>query len=165
MIRGFSACPVIRKRSPGIVVTTSLFWKIVLLGTSLRKVTIDLSKEEIRVESRDFWFFRRRQRIRFRKIKGITYGYSNWSPGSVLSTAHDAIDHFTVGLRLWNDVEHPLFSFVGDGSFVNDNEFIPDWFYWDEFAFDLTGSQESESRLFAELLSNLLNVPIVRPQR
>lgn len=159
-----SACPVVRKQSPGIVVSTAWWWRILFLGLTLRWVTVHLKKEEIRIVSRYLWFLRFRKRYRFGKVKAITYGYSNWNSGSVMSVSHDSIDQFSVGLQLYNDNEVHLFNFVGEGTFVNESQFVPDWMYWEEYAFDLSGTQEGESRTFAELLSKLLNVPIVRPR-
>ncbi len=55
-----------------------------------------------------------------------------------------------------------MFNFSGEGTFANHGPW-PDWIYWDEFAFDLSGSQESESRTFVDLLSKMLRVPVVPP--
>ncbi|MBT5017151.1 MAG: hypothetical protein HON04_00220 [Planctomicrobium sp.] len=163
-MRILSACPIVRKQPPGIVVSTAWWWRILFFGLSLRKVTFHLKKEEIRIVSRYLWFFRFRKRYRFGKVKAITYGYSNWNSGSTWSTAHDSLDQFSVGLQLNNDDEVRLFNFVGEGTFVNNSNLLPDWLFWDEYAFDLSGTQEGESKAFAELLSKLLNIPIVRPR-
>jgi hypothetical protein len=56
-----------------------------------------------------------------------------------------------------------LFNFIGDGTFSNNGPF-PNWLYWDEFAFDLSGSQEKESRVFVDLLSKMVGVKIVPPR-
>ena len=48
----------------------------------------------------------------------------------------------------------------------SDNEGpFPDWFYWQEYVFDLTGTQVSESRLFVELLSEMIRAPVIPPNR
>ncbi|MCA8996576.1 MAG: hypothetical protein KDA80_06320 [Planctomycetaceae bacterium] len=162
LIHILSANPVIRKRPPGIVASTSWWWRVLLLGLSLRTVVIDLRSEKVRVTSRYLWFLRFHKNYSFRYVNGITYGYSNLSTESLFRSTHDTFDRFSVGLKLVGEEEVPLFDFVGEGTFVNDGS-LPDWLYWDDYAFDFSGTQESESRLFAELMSNLLDVPIVRP--
>ena len=67
------------------------------------------------------------------------------------------------GLRFFDDREVGLFSFFGDGAFVNDGPF-PDWCYWSEFAFDMMGAQGKQSRLFVDLLSKMLGVEVQPPQ-
>jgi hypothetical protein len=52
-----------------------------------------------------------------------------------------------------------LFSFFGDGTFTKDSP-LPDWCYWDDFLFDVSGTQEQESRAFAEVLSKMVKAPI-----
>ena len=83
--------------------------------------------------------------------------------GSAFSFAHDSFDWFTVGLRLKGDSEFRLFNFIGDGTFGNTGPF-PDWLYWDEFAFDFSGSQDKESRVFVDLLSKMIGVKVVPPR-
>ena len=53
----------------------------------------------------------------------------------------------------------PLFSFIGDGA-VTDNGPFPDWVYWDDLVFDLQRSQERESRVFADILSRLVDTTV-----
>jgi hypothetical protein len=64
-----------------------------------------------------------------------------------------------VGLRLHNLDELHLFFFYGDGTFSNDGP-LPDWFYWKDYLFDLSGAQEKESRLFVDLPSKMMKVPV-----
>jgi hypothetical protein len=54
-----------------------------------------------------------------------------------------------------------LFHFYGEGTFVNNSPF-PDWCYWEEYLLDMSGTQESESRTFVDLLQKMLNVPVTR---
>jgi hypothetical protein len=37
-----------------------------------------------------------------------------------------------------------------------------DWCCWDEYRVDLSGTQESESRMFVDLLQKIFNVPVAR---
>jgi len=54
------------------------------------------------------------------------------------------------------------FWFYGDGPFTNYGPF-PDWLYWQEYLFDLRGTQETESRTYAEALSRLIGAPVEPP--
>jgi hypothetical protein len=53
-----------------------------------------------------------------------------------------------------------LFYFVGDGAFQNDSP-LPDWWYWEDYALDRVGSQDRESRMFVQLLSQIIGVAIL----
>lgn len=72
------------------------------------------------------------------------------------------MDLVSVGLRLNTREEVHLFSFVGEGSFVNEGIF-PDWLHWNEYLFDMKGTQERESRAFVELLCRMLGVSVQPP--
>jgi hypothetical protein len=39
----------------------------------------------------------------------------------------------------------------------------PDWLYWEQCLTDISGTQEKESRGFAELLGRMIGVPIIPP--
>lgn len=159
----FSVGPRIHKDDGKLVATTGWRFGLLTLGTVLRRVEVDVASKTIRIHGRFLWLFKHARTIRFRDIEAVTYGYCDWSPDSVLSFAHDAIDVFATGLRLFDEREVPLFNFIGDGSFVNDGPF-PDWCYWPDFAFDIVGNQEKESRLFVDLLSKMLGVTVQSPR-
>src|SRR5262249_1494795 len=108
---------------------------------------------------RYFWLFARERRIPFDPVRGVTYGYEDVSPFASWSWAHHSADLFRVGLKLDRlDTVH-LFSFLGDGTFTNDGPF-PSWCYWDDFLFDRSGTEEQESRAYAEVLSKMLKAPV-----
>ena len=157
-----SICPRITKANGRLIARTAWCLRILFFGTFYREVTVEPHKKTVTVVSRYFWLFRRRRRIRFPAIQAVTYGYSDLSQGSVTSASRDSVDWFTVGLRFIDDSEMHLFSFLGDGTFVNESNF-PDWMYWEEFLFDHTGTQEKESRVFVDLLSKLIGVTVVPP--
>ena len=146
--------PRICKDDGKLIATTGWRFGLLTLGTMLRRVEVDVAPQTVRIHSRYLWLFKRSRTIRFRNIQAVTYGYGDWSPNSFLSFAHDAIDVYSTGLRLQDEREVALFSFFGDGAFVNDGPF-PDWCYWSEFAFDMMGTQGKESRLFVDLLSKI----------
>lgn len=163
-MRLLAICPRIRKDNTQIVARTAWRVRLLLLGLLDRKVMIDPSQRLVTVKSRYLWLIRRERKIPFSQVDAVTYGYEDWSPDQILSFAHDSFDWFTVGLRMKDRSEIRLFNFVGEGSFDNHGPF-PDWMYWDQFAFDATGSQQKESRLFVNLLSKMIGVTVVRPQQ
>jgi hypothetical protein len=155
-----SICPRVSKVKRKLVATTAWRLRLLTLGWLYRKVTVDPKKEELLIDRRYFWLFPRHRRIRFGAIKAVTYGYHDWAMGSSWSWDHDSVDLFSVGLRLQDDDELHLFYFYGDGTFRNDGP-LPDWLYWDDFLFDLSGTQEKESKAFVELLSKMIGVSVV----
>jgi hypothetical protein len=137
-------------------------WKMrmLTLGLTLCRVTVDPEQRVVIVERRRLWLFKRRRRIKFGWIAAVTYGYSDQSFGGGLSMAHDSFDIFSVGLRLHDDEEFRLFAFFGDGTFTN-NSIWPDWMYASRYRHDFTGTQEQESRVFAEVLSRMIDVKML----
>lgn len=158
--RLFSVCPRVKKIDAKLVASTAWRLRILTLGSMYRKVTVDRDAEEVIIESRYLWLFPRRRRIRFQAIEAISYGYRDWSPGAYLAWAHDSADLFSVSLKLFSGDERHLFYFYGDGTFSNDGP-LPDWLYWEDYLFDMSGTQERESKVFVELLGKMIKVPIV----
>jgi hypothetical protein len=158
--RLFSICPRVSKSRGKLVATTAWRLRILTLGWLFRKVVVDPKRRELTLSRRYFWFFRRRRRIRFEWVEAVMYGYQDWAVGASLSWAHDSVDLFSVGLRLHGGDELRLFYFYGDGAFSNHGP-LPDWLYWDDYLFDLSGTQEKESRAFVELLCTMIGVSVV----
>lgn len=146
---------------------SSLRYRILTLGLHRRRIVFNRAKRRISISTLYLWFIDRRRRLSFNKVAAILYGYENLNPESSYALAHDGMDWFAVGLRLYageHDFEEiKLFNFLGEGTFVNEGP-LPDWMYWDDIHFDLSGSQEKESRIFVELLSKMIEVPIERPR-
>jgi hypothetical protein len=161
--RLFSVCPDVFKRKGKLVAATPLYLRVLTLGALKREVIIDPKEEVIRVRRRYAWFFKRAVRIPFGSVRAVTYGLSSadasvgWRMG-----AYKTKEAYRVGLRLSNFQEVHLFWFYGDGPFTNYGPF-PDWLYWGENLFDLRGTQENESRAYAEALSRLIGAPVEPP--
>lgn len=119
---------------------------------------IDRLSQMVEIRRRLFWFFRRTRRIPFGHIDKILYSYQDWSMTNALDVSGDTLDCYAVQLRLYGYEDVHLFNFFGEGEFQRGafrpwEEWLPDWFYWRERALDMSGSQEADSRRFAELLS------------
>lgn len=154
-----SFCPRIKADAHRLIATTSWWGRVVTLGLSFRSVVVDRQTETVCLEQCTGWFFRRRQVFPFVQIGAVTYGYEDLSPFAGYAETHNAVDRFVVGLRIHGAEEVRLFDFVGDGTFTNGGP-LPDWWYWDEILMDFVGSQERESKLYVQLISKLIGVPI-----
>ena len=158
-----SICPRVRKSKGRLIAATSWRVRILSLGLVFHKVTVDPKARELSILRRRLWFFPRRRHIRFTNVVAITYGYQDWAINSAWSWAWDTVDVYSVGLRLHGGEELRLFYFFGDGTFINEGPF-PDWYYWEEYLCDLSGTQTKESRGYVELLSKMIGVPIEPPR-
>jgi hypothetical protein len=156
--RLLSITPRITAGPNGLTATTSLVAQMLTLGARFRRVRIDTAERTVAVDDRSWWFRRQSRVILFDEVGAVSYGYEEWSLSGNFS-ARDPIDRFLVGLKLKWGEEVRLFWFVGDGTFHNDGPF-PDWFYWKEIAFDVSGTQEQESRMFARALGRILQAPL-----
>lgn len=161
--RLLSVCPRIRKRGRKLEAATAWRLRILTLGMFYRRVVIDTKKREIRLFRRYLWFFARQRRFRFGEIEAVTYGYTDSAWGQWTHWAHDSHDWFAVGIRLATGEEVHFFYFYGDGTFTNNGPW-PDWLYWDDYLFDMSGTQERESRGFVELLMKMIGVTLVPPR-
>ena len=161
-LKFLSLGPRISKCERRLILTTGRGLRVISLGMWHRRVVVDVEQKVITVHSRYLWFLNRTKRISFPSIVAVTYGYSDWSPGGYLSWTYDSLDVFTVGLRLHGEEEIGLFDFVGDGTFVNDGPW-PDWMCWPEYVFDLSGTQERDSKALVDLLCKILGVRVQPP--
>src|SRR5688572_5975802 len=93
-------CPRIEKVAGKLKASTPWTVLILSLGTLYKRVFLDPNAKTIVITARYAWFIRRRQVVTFEEVAAVTFGYKNMSPDSVLSFAHDAVDSFSVGLRL-----------------------------------------------------------------
>src|SRR5262245_22082129 len=138
-----SVCPRVRKAKGKLIASTAWRLRILTLGLTLRTVVIDRIEEVVRIRRRYFWLLTRKRKIPFEAVRVVSYDYQDLSIGSLWSWAHDSLDLFSVGLRLHGGRDVHLFNFFGEGTFQNDGP-LPDWWYWDDFAFDMSGTQETE---------------------
>ncbi len=156
--RLFYFCPKISKQGQTLVARSDWRALTMCLGYGGRMVTIDPVQKVIRLKLRSFWFYQTSKRIEFDWIQEIVYHYNDIAPAW---GAHQENDLFEVALLLKNGERVTLFHFYGEGSFVN-NGIMPDWMYWEDFmiADYIRGNQESESLMFADMVSRLTGAPI-----
>ncbi len=156
-----SICPKIARRDGTLLARTS-FAGLVASRTFLhRTVVIDPDRRTISVRRRLIWFFTSRKRIPFDRVEAIVYTHDDWNSNTSWGGADNSADCFTAKLKLWNEHLVHLFHFYGEGTFVNNSSF-PDWCFWPEYPFNASGTQESASRTFVDLLQKMLNVPVTR---
>lgn len=161
--RLFSIGPRIRKQGARLTATSALRLQILSLGAFRREVVVEPRKGWLMVHDRQFWFLERTRLISFEQVEAVTYGFEDWTLGGWFFRARDTRELFRVGLRLRTGKEFDLFRFYGEGRFVNDSYF-PDWWFWEEFLTDRSGTQEQESRVLVELLSKMIGVGVDRPR-
>jgi hypothetical protein len=153
-------CPRLTRRKGRLLATTAWRLRVLTLGMLYRQVIVDPQEQVVIVRRRYAWFFKRARRIPFHWIKAIGYGYSDVSAGNAFGAwTYKPVDNYTVQLKLHGGGDVHLFYFYGDGAFTNDGP-LPDWFYWEDYLFDLSGTQTQESRAFVELLSKMTGAPI-----
>lgn len=159
-----STCPRVAKRHGRLIATSAWRFRVLTLGLLTRQVIVDPKEQVVIVRRQAFWFFKRARRIPFHWIKAIGYGYSDVSGNEtwVAWGTYKTADNFTVQLKLHGGGDVHLFSFYGDGALNNAGP-LPDWFYWQDYLLDLSGTQESESRAYVELLSRMTGAPIEPP--
>jgi hypothetical protein len=157
--------PRISKDKGALVAGTAPHIAVLTLGLKLRRVMIDPQQRAVRMFARYAWLFPRVRHIPFEVVSAVLYGYADLNPNQAVpwGAAYQEQDMFTVRLRLQNGEEPLLCRFFGQGSWVN-NSILPDWMFWaDELGAEMTqGSQESESRAYAETVSKLIGVPLER---
>jgi hypothetical protein len=160
LVRLLSIGPRIQKLNDKLLASTARHVQLISLGLCLRHVVVDPQKRELTIAGRYLWFFQSQRRVKFGDVEGVTYGYQDWAMGSILDSAHDSLDLYSVGLRLYDGDDLTLFHFFGDGAFTHDGTW-PDWMYWDQYAFDMSGTQDRDSRLFVDLLSRMIGVAVM----
>lgn len=154
----FSITPRVFGDANGLTATTARMAQLLMLGARFRRVRVDRVERKVTIEDRSWWWRRRTRAILFDEVSSVGYGYEEWSLSGNF-WARDPTDRFVVSLKLKWGEEVRLFWFVGDGTFKNDGP-LPDWVYWKEIAFDVSGTQEQESRMFAKALGNILGAPL-----
>lgn len=150
--------PNITKRKNGLSISSTLF-------VVNRRVIVNVERKRLLMLTRYFWFWKVGKGFDFEEIEAITYGYRGSASlsASRIFAQEEGAESFDVGLRLVDDTEIHLFTFLGAARFVNNGQ-LPDWCYWDEMIFDIVGEQEAESRVLVDVLCKLIGVTVVPPQ-
>ena len=165
-MRLLSLSPRVLRTGNRLLASTPWRARILLLGTYLRTVAVDRDRKVVTITSRVAWFHFQVRTIRFDQIAAITYGYDDLADSGtegLLDSSHNRWDHFVVGLWLADGSELTLFNICGDGEFRNESG-LPDWAFWHLRFFNLSGSQEDDSRRLVDALCELIGVKVVRPQ-
>lgn len=152
--------PRIAKQGETLVIETSTLGLLLSLTMLWRRVEVDPQRKTVTVARRVCWLFGRRQVIPFHWIEANEYSYRDMNPITDLGGTGDVFDNFEIKLRLGKSGRQVhLCSFMGPGEFVNQSVW-PDWVYWEEYAFDVAGTQTSESLALVEVLQKLTGKPL-----
>ncbi|MEQ8821251.1 MAG: hypothetical protein RLY93_13505 [Sumerlaeia bacterium] len=150
----FSVGPKVWKENHCLCARTSLPFAMMTGGLAWKSMVADPHSRTVTVRHQDLWLIPHKWVVPFHDINEIMYTYKDARPMAGWG-AGDAIDSYSVGLKLQNaDVIH-LFRWIGEGEFDN-SSYLPDWFYWKDFYFDVTGTQQKESLVFFELLKAMI---------
>nr|WP_320049870.1 hypothetical protein [uncultured Desulfuromonas sp.] len=138
--------PDVEAKDNILVAKSSLLSRLFLLFSKNKNVTINKNKQLITIESTNFWFFKNKIYIPFKRIEGIYYKYDNFLFDLALNFfTNDQIEEFSISLQLNGPRETvKLFSFIGEGE-VN----AP---FYDEELIKISGNQEVSSKEFIDLL-------------
>jgi hypothetical protein len=131
--------PHIKKEGALLVLESGWRTSLLTLGGRKRRVVVDVRSRVIRIQDRRFWLISTRQAFEFGQVREVLYGYRNWAQSSWISDhSDDVFSEFT------------------------NNSIWPDWMLWDEFVIGKVAKHDMDSQAMAvaEVLSNLLQVPI-----
>jgi len=155
--------PRIRKRGDLIIARSPVMLGLATIGGCARSVTLDLNRKFVRIKDRRLWFVRWSRVLTFPQIAAVEYGYVDLNRVSsyIPFNSHQEFDIYEIGLRLTNNESVLLFQFRGSGAWDNTGP-LPDWMYLgDQLEAQLeAGDQEQSSRIFAEVLSSRIGVPM-----
>ena len=128
----FSDCPYVEKKARKLLARTDSLW-----GFDSLDVVVDPVRSQVIIARRFWWFFKTKQIVSFHDIRCVTYDYQGprSSAAARLLSDYAVEEVFFVGLKLEDATVIPLFEF---------------------------GSQEEESRSYAEQLSEMIGAPIGR---
>jgi hypothetical protein len=158
----FSLSPRVRVSEDGLAATSSRKLRCLTLGLWRRQVVVSRRTREIAIHSTIAWFRHRRETIPFDRVVEVTYGWRPAMPILALFT-YDGFDLFWVGVRLRGGRELTLFTFIGDAPFCAEASGLPDWWFYEEMLLDQQGTQEKDSREFANAVAGLLGVKVGPP--
>ncbi len=146
--------PKVWKEGHALHARSSVVSIVLTLGFWSKWLHVCPDQREVIFTHRIFWFIPWTRRFPFNEINDITYTYSNLFPYFEYS-AHDSLDKYTINLELTNWSRVVLFHWIGEGEFSNES-YWPDWVYWKEFMFDMTGTQKKESLFFFEIIRTII---------
>lgn len=119
-----------------------LFW---------RSLKIDRQRRTLTIFHLDFWLIPQKWVVSYHDIRDINYKYRDYGFLRSLNYARNSLDCYTVSIELQNYRVIDLFWWYGEGEFLNES-ILPDWVFWQQYAFDTKGSQKRESLQFYEML-------------
>lgn len=159
-----SAGPRVRVTTTSVVASTGYYAMLFSLASVLRNVRVDRRTQTIAIEDRFGWAFECNREIQFSEVRAVTYGYDDASLLHRTFSVGGAFDVYSVGLRLYDDEQVHLFRFMGPGTWTHEG-LLSDFEEVEPQSDALvTGSQDGDSLVWAELVSKMVGVPIRPPK-
>lgn len=155
--------PSIEENGPVIIVRNPLLLRVMLLFLFISQVEIDTSYRKITFTSRFLYFFCNSRVFSFDDLSHLDYDFidfgTSWGfsiSGGIFSR-QDSLEQFTLHVVTKDKQKLKLCSFTGEGA---------DFSGWSgvllggENPLDFSGTQAAESLRFAEIISNILGIPL-----
>ncbi len=160
----FTLRPSIRETKKSIVIKTGFLTKLFTFFLYMQKVEIIPSLRKVQISKTFFWSFIFRKQLDFDDVWYIDYSYNSmttqfgWT--SSRFGAQDEVESYSISIVTKDEKFYSICSFRGEGACCTG---------WDgvllggDEALDYKGTQESESRQFADYISKIFGVPFGKP--
>ena len=156
--------PSICETRNSIIIKTGFLTKLFTLFLYMQKVEIIPSMRKVQISKTIFWSFIFRKQIDFDDIWYIEYAFKSWGTDWGYSVSGyrnlDEMEKFSILLVTKNEKKHFVCSFRGEGSVATGWGGI---LLGGDDIVDYKGTQESESRQFAEYISKIFGVSLGKP--
>lgn len=111
----FSISPKVWWEGTSLMARTSLVWQALSLGSWCKEVTVDTDARVVTLSWRYLWGLRRERTIAFDAVSHVEYRHAGLTTRwSLLGTATDQHDWFSLALALHDRSEVHLFTFEGN---------------------------------------------------
>ena len=156
--------PISRIENECLVIRNTFIQRLCTIFTDLRHITIIPRQRLLLYHRRLFYFNDISQTIPFDDMSHLDYTFhsigTDWGITAERFGRHDQVESFRVELVLKDGTRYPLCAFQGEGAVSTG------WIgviFGDDDLFDLSGTQESDSRRFVSALAKLLQIPMISP--
>jgi hypothetical protein len=153
--------PRVAVASDSIVVETSGLLRFLSGFSYCYRVEIQLDRKRVLVHERSFYVLERRSEVAFADLWYLDYSFASVGTDWGLSLGWlgrtDQAESFTISLVTRDEVVHPVGAFRGEGSVASGWAGV---LLGGDSIVDVSGTQQDESRAFAETLARRLGIPI-----
>lgn len=156
--------PSVKISAGKLVVRTGFPQELITAFLDVKRLTVIPRKRQVFYTRRLFYFKRINMSASFDEISRIDYGFSStgtdWGWSNSIMGRQDQLESFGISLIMKDGRRFPVCAFQGEGAVCTG------WIgvlAGDDSIVDFSGTQEVDSRAFANMLSRILGVPLGRP--